>query len=105
MTEIVMADAPVAPAGALFRVRRDIAFLNHGSFGACPRPVFEAYQRWQRELEDQPVEFLGRRLSGLLAEARERLAAYLGAHADDLVFVPNATYGMNIVARSLGLQP
>jgi len=105
MTEIVMADAPVAPAGALFQVRRDIAFLNHGSFGACPRPVFEAYQRWQRELEDQPVEFLGRRLSGLLAEARERLAAYLGAHADDLVFVPNATYGMNIVARSLDLHP
>lgn len=106
MTEkMAAADAPVAPAGELFQVRRDIAFLNHGSFGACPRPVFEVYQRWQRELEAQPVEFLGRRLSGLLAEARERLAAYLGAHADDLVFVPNATYGMNIVARSLELQP
>jgi len=107
MAEMTAADAaaPVAPAGELFQLRHDIAFLNHGSFGACPRPVFEMYQRWQRELEAQPVEFLGRRLGGLLAEARERLAAYLGAHADDLVFVPNATYGMNIVARSLGLQP
>ena len=106
MTEkMAAADAPVAPAGEFFQVRRDIAFLNHGSFGACPRPVFEVYQRWQRELEAQPVEFLGRRLSGLLAEARARLATYLGAHTDDLVFVPNATYGMNIVARSLELQP
>jgi isopenicillin-N epimerase len=67
--------------------------------------VFETYQAWQRELEAQPVEFLGRRLTGLLAEARARLAAFAGAAADDLVFVPNATHGVNIVARSLALQP
>jgi isopenicillin-N epimerase len=82
-----------------------MAFLNHGSFGACPRPVFETYQHWQRELASQPVEFLGRRLHGLLAAAREQLAAYVGTNADNLVFVPNATTGMNIVARSLRLQP
>ena len=80
-------------------------FLNHGSFGACPRPVFEEYQRWQRELERQPVEFLGRRYDDLTGAARARLAAYLGAPADDLVFVPNATAGMNVVARSLELGP
>jgi hypothetical protein len=51
-----------------------VVFLNHGSFGACPRPVFETYQRWQRELERQPVEFLARRAEGLMAEARTRLA-------------------------------
>ena len=51
----------------------DIVFLNHGSFGAVPRPVFESYQRWQRELESNPVNFLGRRAPDLLAEARERL--------------------------------
>jgi isopenicillin-N epimerase len=80
-------------------------FLNHGSFGACPRPVFEEYQRLQRELERQPVEFLARRYDDLTGAARARLADYLGAPADDLVFVPNATTGMNVVARSLPLGP
>jgi len=42
----------------LFLLDPDVVYLNHGSFGACPRPVFEAYQRYQRELERQPVEFL-----------------------------------------------
>ncbi len=88
----------------LFMLREDVAFLNHGSFGACPKPVFEAYQRWQRELEREPVEFLGRRHNGLLAEARSALAQYVGAEQDDLVFVTNATTGMNIVARSMPLK-
>ena len=47
-----------------------VTFLNHGSFGATPKPVFREYQRWQRELEKQPVEFLGRRATNLMAEAR-----------------------------------
>jgi isopenicillin-N epimerase len=88
----------------LFLLRPGIAFLNHGSFGACPRPVVDVYQAWQRELEEQPVEFLGRRFAGLMREARQALASYLGAQADDLVFVPNATTGLNIVARSLPLR-
>ncbi len=89
----------------LFLLRRDVTFLNHGSFGACPRPVFEAYQSWQLELERQPVEFLTRRFNDLLRVAREELAAFVGAAADELVYVPNATTGLNIVARSLALQP
>ncbi|HLZ25429.1 MAG TPA: aminotransferase class V-fold PLP-dependent enzyme [Ktedonobacterales bacterium] len=106
-TSPIERDTPIVPAGREFLLRPDIAFLNHGSFGACPRPVFETYQRWQRELEAQPVEFLGRRLDDLLAEARAPLAAYVGVERDDLVFVPNATHGMNIVARSLmpALEP
>lgn len=88
-----------------FLLRDDVVFLNHGSFGACPRPVFEAYQAWQRELERQPVEFLSRRAGDLLADARRALGACVGADADDLVFVPNATTGLNIVARSLPLEP
>jgi isopenicillin-N epimerase len=87
----------------LFLLDPDVVFLNHGSFGACPRPVFDEYQRRQRELERQPVEFLARRYAGLVEEAKARLAAYLGAGPDDLVFVPNATAGMNVVARSLEL--
>jgi isopenicillin-N epimerase len=83
----------------------DVVFLNHGSFGACPRPVLEEYQRRQRELERQPVEFLGRRWDELIGEARAALAGYVGARPDDLVFAPNATTAMNTVARSLALAP
>jgi isopenicillin-N epimerase len=79
--------------------------LNHGSYGACPAPVFERYQQLQRELERNPVEFLARRFHELTADARAALAAFVGARADDLVFVPNATSGLNAVIRSLRLQP
>jgi isopenicillin-N epimerase len=88
-----------------FLLREDVVFLNHGSFGACPRPVFADYQKWQLELEGQPVEFLGRRLTDLLREPRVRLAAELGCSADDLVGVTNATTGLNVVAQSLDLKP
>jgi len=90
---------------SLFLLDPQIVFLNHGSFGACPRSVFSIYQGWQLELERQPVEFLGRRIEGLLDDARAVLANYLNAERDDLIFVPNATAGVNIAARSLRLQP
>jgi len=89
----------------LFLLRPDIVFLNHGSFGACPKSVFETYQAWQLELERQPVEFLGRRFAALMRTARQALAAFVGADTDDLVYVPNATTGLNAVARSLRLEP
>ncbi len=96
---------PIVAAGHDFLVRPDIAFLNHGSFGARPQAVFAAYQRWQRELEAQPVAFLGRRLPGLLAEARASVARFVNVGENDLVFVPNVTHGMNIIARALNLRP
>src|SRR5207302_4349804 len=74
-----------------FLLDPEVVFLNHGSFGATPRPVFERYQAFQRELERQPVEFLGRRQKDLLTEARKALATYVGSKPDDLVFVPNVT--------------
>lgn len=89
----------------LFLLDPDLVFLNHGSFGACPREVWEAQQRWQLEMERNPVLFLGRRSAELLAQARAALGRTLGARGDDLVFVPNATTGVNIVARSWPLQP
>src|SRR5579872_5965868 len=82
----------------------DVIFLNHGSFGACPRPVFEVYQSWQRELERQPVEFLGRRQRQLLDDARAALGEYVGASPDDLAYLPNVTTALNVVARSLPLE-
>lgn len=103
-TEASDTDAQAAALRDLFLLRDDIVFLNHGSFGACPRPVFEAYQRWQLELERQPVEFIGRRFGGLMQAARAALGELLGADASDLVYVPNATVGLNIVARALPLS-
>jgi len=103
MTETVIANDP--DLRPLFLLRPDVAFLNHGSFGACPRPVFEAYQRWQLELERQPVEFMQSRLGDLLLEARTQLGAYLNADPEDLVFVTNVSMGLNIILRSLKLEP
>ncbi|MCL4560406.1 MAG: aminotransferase class V-fold PLP-dependent enzyme [Chloroflexi bacterium] len=90
---------------ALYLLDPDIIFLNHGSFGATPRQVFQSYQRWQRKLERQPVEFLGRCASEYLLASRTVLAEYLGTARDNLVYVTNATTGINIVARSLALGP
>jgi isopenicillin-N epimerase len=88
-----------------FLLEPNIIFLNHGSYGATPRPVFAAYQDWQKRLERQPVRFLGREFHGLIYEARKSLGEYLDASTDDLVYIPNATHGANIIARSLDLQP
>ena len=89
----------------LFQLDPGVIFLNHGSFGACPKPVFAAYQAWQRRLEAQPVLFLGREFTDLQLSARQELGAYLGAEANDLVYIPNATYGVNIITHSLAIQP
>lgn len=88
-----------------FLLDPSVVFLNHGSFGATPKPVFEAYQAWQLELEKQPVEFFGRKAPNHLREARAKLAQYIGANPDDIVFVPNATHGANAAIRSLELSP
>ncbi len=85
----------------LFLLDPTVTFLNHGSFGACPRPVYADYQRWQMALERQPVEFLGRRLLGLLRQARAELANLVGVSENDVVYVPNVTVAVNMVARTL----
>src|SRR5204863_7326366 len=95
----------VSPLRKLFLLDPDVVYLNHGSFGACPRPVFDRYQAWQHELEREPVRFITRRLTSLLAAARAELGAFVGAPADDLTFVQNATTGVNIAARALELRP
>ncbi|MCP4847250.1 MAG: aminotransferase class V-fold PLP-dependent enzyme [Verrucomicrobiaceae bacterium] len=84
-----------------FLLAPEIAYLNHGSFGACPSSVFAACQRYQRELELEPVSFLQRYFPEKIHLARVNLARFLNCEADQLAFVRNATYGMNLVAGSL----
>jgi isopenicillin-N epimerase len=97
--------AELAALADLYLLDKDVTFLNHGSFGACPRPVFETYQQWQRELERQPVAFLSGRARGLLAEARQHLGEFIGTDGGNLAFVTNTTVGVNAIARSLALKP
>ncbi len=87
-----------------FLLDPEVIFLNHGSFGATPKPVFDIYQEWQRQLETQPVKFLIKDFHENFRSARHQLAAFLGADPLNLVFIPNATFGMNVIARSLNFQ-
>ncbi len=82
-----------------------IAFLNHGSFGACPRIILERQQELREKLEREPVDFLVRKLTPLIDQSRATLAALLGSDPADLVFVQNATAGVNSVVRSLDFKP
>ena len=79
--------------------------LNHGSFGACPKVVLEAQQRYRLQMEQEPVRFFTREREPLLDAARDALAKFLGADPADLVFVRNATEGVNSVLRSLDFEP
>ena len=82
-----------------------IDYLNHGSFGACPRHVLNHQQVLRNRMESEPIRFLLRELGDLWERSRIELAAFAGCDADDLVFVPNATAGVNTVLRSLALSP
>jgi isopenicillin-N epimerase len=97
-----------APAGAArspfakhFLLDPNVVYLNHGAFGACPRPVLAVQQQVRERLERNPLHFFMRELEGLFDETRAVLAPFLGAKAEDLVFVPNATAGVNTVLASL----
>ncbi|WP_026732564.1 aminotransferase class V-fold PLP-dependent enzyme [Fischerella sp. PCC 9605] len=82
-----------------------VTFVNHGSFGACPIAVLAVQQNLRSQLEQEPLRFFTREWEPLLDEAKSKLAAFVGVGAEDLVFVPNATTGVNSVLRSLIFHP
>ena len=86
---------------ALWPLDPTVAFLNHGSYGACPSEILALQSALRAELEAGPVRFLGRELEGRLDVARAALGAFVGADPDDLAFIGNATSGVNAVLRSL----
>jgi isopenicillin-N epimerase len=88
-----------------FLLRDDITYLNFGSFGACPRPVFERYQQYQLELEQEPVQFIVGNGLKYLEQSRAALGQYLNCDKDDVVYVTNPSYAVNAVAKSLDLKP
>ena len=89
-----------------FLINPDIHFLNFGSFGACPKEIFENYQQWQRLLEFESVQFINVNGAGYLAESRAALANYIGIEdKDDLVYITNPTLGVNMIAKNLILSP
>ncbi len=93
------------PTRERFALDPALAFLNHGSFGACPRSVLERQLELRSRMERNPMQFFVRDLEGLLDEARAAVAPLVGAEAEDLAFVPNATTAVNAVVRSLDLAP
>lgn len=90
---------------AHFLLDPNITYLNHGSFGACPKPIFEDYQKWQRELELEPVQFIVYNSWEYLKRSKLALGQYIHAAPEDFYFTPNPTYAVNTIMRSLKLQP
>ena len=88
----------------LFLLDPKITYLNFGSFGACPIPIFEAYQKLQLQLEQSPVQFIVHSGMGLLKSSRRHLAAYLGCEPDSLVLMVNPSYAINTIAKSIPLE-
>ena len=87
-----------------FLLDPEITFLNHGSFGACPKPIFDEFQRFQLELESNPVSFILKKQKEYLQIAKESLAKYIGCHTNDFFFTPNPTFAINTIMRSLDLK-
>jgi isopenicillin-N epimerase len=88
-----------------FLLNPEITFLNHGSFGACPKPIHENYQFWQKELEWEPVQFIQNKAPQYLQIAKDAVAKYVGCSADDFFFTSNPTIAINTIMRSMDLQP
>ena len=89
-----------SPHAALWTLDPDVAYLNHGSFGACPRPVLDCQAALRARMEREPVDFLVRELPGLMSGTRAALGAFVGADPEGIVFVANATTAINAAVRA-----
>jgi isopenicillin-N epimerase len=98
---VIVPNSPATDLRALWCLDPSVSYLNHGSFGACPQAVLAMQSLLRLQMEREPADFLAAQLPARLNAARETLAAFLGADAADLVFVANATAGVNAVLRSL----
>ena len=88
-----------------FLLRKDIHFLNFGSFGATPKPVFDYYQQWQKVLEAEPVQFIAFDGYEYLSTSRNALAKFIHVDdKDDLVYVTNPSFAVNIIAKAFPLE-
>ncbi len=89
--------------GSLWTLNPEISYLNHGGFGACPESILEARCRIQKDFESNPLRFIFESFENLYDNSRKKLAEFLGADSDQLVFTSNATEGVNTVLKSLNL--
>ena len=87
-----------------FLLSKDITHLNHGSFGACPKPIFENYQLWQLKLEQEPVNFYVIEGMQHLEKSRDALAAFINCRAKNIVFTTNPSYAVNIIAKGFDIN-
>ena len=87
-----------------YLLKKNIIFLNHGSFGACPKSVFNNYQNWQRIIETQPVQYFSSDIYNYLKKSRIDLSNFISCDSNDLIFVPNPTTAINSIIRSLQIE-
>ncbi len=88
-----------------FLLDPDITFLNHGSYGACSKPVFKEYQDWQQKLENQPVQFMTNQVYSAMEKSRESMSQFVGCDEKELVFFQNPTTAVTNVIYNLDLKP
>ncbi|HEY4875027.1 MAG TPA: aminotransferase class V-fold PLP-dependent enzyme, partial [Puia sp.] len=87
-----------------FLLNPEVTFLNHGSYGACPKPVFDDYQKWQRALEFEPIQFIGKKREEALLVSKKALARYIGCDIQEFFFIQNPTTAVNQIIKSLDLK-
>ena len=88
-----------------FQINPDITFLNHGSYGACPLPVFENYQKWQELMERDPVKFMTKDVYKHLKISRNELSKFVNCDKDDIVYFPHPTHAVANIISNISIKP